>query len=90
MTLYQPLYHFPIRFLEPGMTFRDAGANEGIYSVFAARLLGAEGTVWAFDPSQRELSRLARNLELNDLQVRVFPVALADQTGQAEMMVAAK
>jgi FkbM family methyltransferase len=76
------------RFLEPGMTFLDAGANEGLYSVFAARRLGAEGTVWAFDPSERELSRLARNLELNNLQVRVFPVALADQTGQAEMMVA--
>ena len=81
-------FAFLDRFLEPGMTFLDAGANEGIYSVFASRRLGAEGTVWAFDPSPREVSRLVRNLELNNLQVRVFPVALADQTGQAEMLVA--
>jgi FkbM family methyltransferase len=33
------------------MTFLDAGANEGVYSVFAARRVGAMGTVWAFEPS---------------------------------------
>jgi FkbM family methyltransferase len=81
-------FAFLDRFLEPGMTFLDAGANEGIYSVFAAQRLGADGTVWAFDPSPREISRLTRNLELNNLRVRVFPMALANQTGEAEMWVA--
>lgn len=81
-------FAFLDRFLEPGMTFLDAGANEGIYSVFAAQLVGAEGTVWAFDPSQREISRLTCNVELNNLRVRIFPMALADQTGDAEMLVA--
>lgn len=81
-------FAFLDRFLEPGMTFLDAGANEGIYSVFAAQLVGSEGTVWAFDPSQREISRLTRNVELNNSRVRIFPVALADQIGEATMLVA--
>lgn len=79
-------FAFLDRYLEPGMTFLDAGANEGIYSVFAAERLGG-AAVWAFDPSQRELFRLARNLDLNNLKVRVFPVALSNQTGTAEMTV---
>ena len=75
--------------LQPGMTFLDAGANDGIYTVFAAKRVGNEGTVWAFEPSARELSRLRHNLELNHLAARVFPLALADCSGQAELSVGA-
>ena len=81
-------FAFLDRFLQPGMTFLDIGANEGIYSVFAARRVGAEGTVWAFEPSRRELDRLRCNLELNGLKVRVFPLALADSAGHADLRVA--
>jgi len=31
--------------LQPGMTFLDAGGNDGIYTVFAAKRVGGEGTV---------------------------------------------
>jgi FkbM family methyltransferase len=75
--------------LEPGMTFVDAGANDGIYTVFAAKRVGDQGTVWAFEPSGRELSRLRHNLELNHLTARIFPLALADCSGQAELSVGA-
>lgn len=75
--------------LEPGMTFLDAGANDGIYTVFAAKRVGGQGTVWAFEPSVRELSRLRHNLELNHLTARIFPLALADCSGQAELSVGA-
>lgn len=81
-------FAFLDRVLQPGMTFLDAGANEGVYTVFAAKRLGPAGTVWAFEPSQREAGRLRRNLELNTLSARVFPLALADRAGQAEMNVA--
>ena len=81
-------FAFLDRFLEPGMTFFDVGANEGIYSVFAARLVGSDGIVWAFEPSKRELRRLKKNIALNDLRVRVFPIALADKTGEADLSVA--
>ena len=81
-------FAFLDRFLQPGMTFLDAGANEGIYSIFAAARVGAEGTVWAFEPSQRELERLQTNIVLNDFNMPTFPVALADTNGQAELTVA--
>ena len=76
------------RFLEPGMTFVDAGANEGIYTIFAARRVGPEGSVWAIEPSQRELERLHANLSENALDVSVFPSALAEFSGEAELTIA--
>ena len=72
------------RLLRPGMTFLDAGANDGIYTVFAAKRVGPQGSVWAFEPSRRELERLQFNLELNGLSARVFPLALAELNGDAE------
>jgi FkbM family methyltransferase len=81
-------FAFLDRFLQPGMTFLDAGANEGIYTVFAAKRVGSQGTVWAFEPSGRELERLHRNLELNHSPARVFPLALADFSGQSNLTIA--
>jgi FkbM family methyltransferase len=81
-------FAFLDRFLKPGMTFVDAGANDGIYSLFAARRVGRSGTTWAFEPSKRELDRLSENLELNDGNVRVFPIALAEKTGYASLTIA--
>jgi FkbM family methyltransferase len=75
------------RLLEPGMTFVDAGANEGLYAVFAAKRVGRSGVVWAFEPSTRELERLQHNLDLNNLTARVFPIALADAPGQADLVI---
>ena len=75
--------------LEPGMTFIDVGANEGLYSLFASRKVGEIGTVWAFEPSPRECGRLRANLELNDLEnVEVFAMALGAEEGDAELSVA--
>jgi len=79
---------FLSHYLSPGMTFLDIGANEGIYTVFAARQVGPGGTVWAFEPSRRELERLQCNVDLNNLRVQVFPLALADFNGQAELTLA--
>jgi FkbM family methyltransferase len=80
-------FAFLDRILQPGMTFLDAGANDGIYTVFAAKRVGPQGMVLAFEPSRRELERLQFNLNLNELTARVFPVALADFNGQAELTV---
>jgi FkbM family methyltransferase len=84
-------FAFLDRYLQPGMTFFDAGANEGIYAVFAAKRVGSGGTVWAFEPSPREFERLRSNLDLNGLDlpnVRLFPLALADRSGRAELTIA--
>jgi FkbM family methyltransferase len=81
-------FAFLDRFLEPGMTFIDAGANEGIYSIFAARRVGSSGAVWAFEPSNRELGRLRRNATYNGLDFDIFSVGLSDSERDAELVVA--
>jgi FkbM family methyltransferase len=85
-------FAFLNHYLQPGMTFVDMGANEGVYTVFAARRVGQSGSVWAFEPSQREYDSLRANLDLNGLigpNVRLFPLAIADFNGYTELAVAA-
>ena len=75
--------------LAPGMTFIDAGANDGLFSLFAAQRVGPTGQVWAFEPSEREFIRLRRNLQLNQLNnVRSFKLALTQCQGEAEIKIA--
>ncbi len=74
-------------FLKPGMTFIDAGANDGLFTIFAAKRLGETGDVWAFEPSRREFEELKSNLKLNGLKARLFSCALAEQAGEAEFKV---
>jgi hypothetical protein len=49
------------RTLQPGMTFFDIGANEGVYSVVAAAKLAGAGSVVAFEPCPRHYNRLRLN-----------------------------
>jgi FkbM family methyltransferase len=75
--------------LTPGAAFVDIGANEGFYTVFAARRVGSEGRVYAFEPSPRERARLEGNLRANRLDnVTVFTQGLAEQAGRAVLHVA--
>lgn len=74
--------------LKPGMTFVDAGANEGLYTLFAAARVGPGGRVLAFEPSEREFGRLLENVRLNRLdQVEVVKAALSDRGGTAPLRV---
>ena len=78
------------RLVRPGMTFVDAGANEGLYSVFAGSLVGPSGKVIAIEPSARELQRLRENIELNGFEqrVQVVETALAEKDGEGTLRVA--
>ena len=77
------------RILKPGMTFVDAGANMGLYSVFAARRIGPRGTVLAIEPSGREFEILLKNAKLNALSnLRTIHKALSDRVSEVELSVA--
>jgi FkbM family methyltransferase len=57
--------------LRPGDTFIDVGANAGIHTVAAARIVGLKGKVIAFEPGENVLPELRENTK--DLpQVRVI------------------
>ncbi len=63
--------------LRPGMVFVDVGANDGYYTLFAARRVGSSGKVVAVEPSTRERVHLRRNIARNKLDnVTVVPIAL--------------
>src|SRR6478609_5210120 len=64
------------RVLRPGMTFVDAGANIGWFSVLGSRLVGRQGRVFAVEPDQLNLQILRANLERHDCSnVTVLPIA---------------
>lgn len=51
--------------LREGDNFLDVGANEGIFSCAASRLVGASGTIVALEPQKDIFSILELNAELN-------------------------
>lgn len=68
--------------LSPGACFVDVGANEGYFSVIAAKLVGAGGTVLAIEPQRRLRPVLEKNFELNRVtHARILDVAISDRSG---------
>jgi FkbM family methyltransferase len=64
------------RVLEPGMTFVDAGANIGYFSVLGSQLVGPAGRVFAVEPDRTNLNLLRANLSRHECSnVTVLPMA---------------
>jgi len=75
---------FLARVLRPGMVFVDVGAHFGEYTVLAARLVGARGSVHAFEPQPDTFALLERNVAANCAgQVTLNRCAVADREGEA-------
>jgi FkbM family methyltransferase len=53
------------KYLRPGMTVYDIGANIGFFSLLAARLVGAAGRVTAFEADPEIVARLRENVARN-------------------------
>jgi FkbM family methyltransferase len=63
--------------------FADVGASLGVYSLWAARQVGASGRVHAFEPVDAARNRLQRNLELNGFRhVEVEATAVGAEPGR--------
>ena len=69
----------------PGEIFYDVGANIGIFSIQAARRMGPNGKVYAFEPHSANFTRLVENISCNCLQTVVTPsnIPLHSQEGYA-------
>jgi hypothetical protein len=66
--------------LKPGMVFVDIGANIGYFSLLAAKLVGPNGLVLAFEPSQGSCTLLQMSAWLNHLSnIEIYPFAAAEQ-----------
>ncbi len=53
------------RLIKKGMVVVDIGANIGYYTLLAARLVGEEGKVFAFEPEPYNYRLLCKNIEVN-------------------------
>lgn len=75
------------RILKQGDHFVDAGANIGYLSLYAAKCVGKDGHVDAFEPEPRNLKRLESHLKSNQLadRVTVHPCALSDHQGMVTL-----
>ncbi|MGA2661554.1 MAG: FkbM family methyltransferase [Verrucomicrobiota bacterium] len=74
--------------LRPGGTCIDLGANEGYFTVTAARIVGPTGRVVAVEPQSRLRQIILRNLELNGLQgIAVEKVGISDRDGTAKLFL---
>jgi len=79
---------FVRRWLQPGMHVVDIGANYGVYTVAAARAVGSEGRVWAFEPTPQAADFLEATLQLNNLgQVSLSRSAVSSRSGAVVLAV---
>jgi FkbM family methyltransferase len=81
---YEPELAYLERVLSPGKVFIDVGANFGVYTLIASKLVGEHGRVFAFEPTAESFQVLQQNLALTHFSnVRAFQVALARTRGKA-------
>jgi FkbM family methyltransferase len=71
------------RWLQPGMTVIDVGANVGYYTLLAASCVGPTGKVFAIEPSPYAYARLKETVAANALsQVVTLQAALGSAGGE--------
>ena len=82
---YEPEVRAQItRWLAPGATAIDVGANVGWHALLMGALVGPGGRVHAFEPNDSTRSRLQAAIDANHLtQITVDPRALSDRAGTA-------
>ena len=77
-----------LRFLAPGDTFADIGANFGLYSMIASERLGPDGRLFAFEANPHTYQYLRRSAVANRLiwspNYTFENLAVSDKAGEIE------
>lgn len=76
------------KLIKKGMVVADIGANIGYYTLLAARLVGEEGKVFAFEPEPHNYSLLCKNIEVNRYR-NVIPIrkAVFSKSGRMKLFL---
>lgn len=77
------------RNIRKGDTVLDIGANIGYFTLIAARLVGDEGRVFAFEPNPSAFDILRKNVEANGYKknVTLVPKAVSDSSGNVQLFL---
>jgi FkbM family methyltransferase len=82
------MFAFLERYVQPGMTVIDVGANVGSHCLYAGRGAGPAGQVVAFEPDPNTAELLLRNLAANQMSnVEVHETCLNDEPGPVQLHV---
>jgi FkbM family methyltransferase len=83
---YEPLEtRLVARFLAPGMTVVDVGANVGYYTALAASRIGSKGRIFAIEPDARAFAQLENVIAKNHLPARAFNIGLGEKSGEEHL-----
>lgn len=81
---------FLARWLKPGMTVLDIGANLGVYSLPMARLVGPNGRVFAYEPASEPRGLLALSKTKNEAaNLHLVDAALSDSVREGRLVLGA-
>jgi FkbM family methyltransferase len=84
----RPVQDALVREIRPGATVFDIGANVGFVTLVAARLVGPNGRVVAFEPVPENVESIKENLALNEVDwVELRETAIGREGGSARMIV---
>jgi len=76
------------KFLKPGDIFVDVGANLGLFSLIAARIINTDGQVYAFEPTATTFRVLVQNVQYNDLHNGFcYQLALSNKSEQRFLII---
>lgn len=78
-----------LRFVRPGMTVLDIGANLGYFTMVMADLTGASGVVHAFEPNPVMAARLRKSVHVNGFApfTTIHECGLAGADGRTTLFV---
>lgn len=72
--------------IRTGSNVIDIGANIGLYSLFAASIVGKEGKVFSFEPYSINFDILKENLEINNFSnVTLNKIAIANKEDEIKL-----
>ncbi len=77
--------------LKPGQVFIDVGCNKGDFSLLAAKIIGKDGSVLAFEPEPDNCQWIEKSIKLNNYgSIKLFQLALADKNEDAQLYLGEK
>lgn len=76
------------KLIKPGDVVVDIGANIGYYTLIAAKIVGNEGKVYAFEPESDNYELLVKNIEINGY-TNITPIkkALSNRKGNLKLFL---